>query len=89
MSKKTHMADDNGRRICGASFGALAKNFPPTCIACRNGGKAPSGTGRHRANGEADWTRKCGVCGNIPILPETGMCGPCTFGDASTVNGEW
>ena len=36
-----------------------------------------------------DWTSKCDVCGQSPVLPMTGMCGPCTFGDASTLNGNW
>jgi len=36
-----------------------------------------------------DWTGKCEVCGNSPIVPATGMCGPCTFGDADTADGNW
>ena len=36
---------------------------------------------------EPDWTGKCEVCGASPIVPATGMCGPCTFGEAETVNG--
>lgn len=36
-----------------------------------------------------DWTRKCEVCGETPIVPMTGMCGPCTFGEADTVGGNW
>ena len=38
---------------------------------------------------EPDWTRKCEVCGEVPIMPATGMCGPCTFGDADTAGGNW
>jgi len=38
---------------------------------------------------EPDWGGKCEVCGESPIVPCTGMCGPCTFGDASTVGGNW
>jgi hypothetical protein len=38
---------------------------------------------------EADWTQSCEVCGERPIVPVTGMCGPCTFGDADTVGGNW
>jgi hypothetical protein len=40
-------------------------------------------------NTEPDWTKKCEVCGASPILPCTGMCGPCTFGEADTANGNW
>ncbi len=38
---------------------------------------------------EPDWTRKCEVCGSAPIVPLTGLCGPCTFGEAETINGNW
>lgn len=36
-----------------------------------------------------DWTRKCQNCGETPIVPETGLCGPCTFGEAETAGGNW
>jgi hypothetical protein len=36
-----------------------------------------------------DWTGKCMVCGMSPILPVTSMCGPCTFGEADTIYGNW
>lgn len=36
-----------------------------------------------------DWTRKCENCGQAPIVPLTGMCGPCTWGEAETVAGNW
>jgi hypothetical protein len=36
-----------------------------------------------------DWTRSCDVCGQTPIVPVTGMCGPCTFGEADTADGNW
>jgi outer membrane protein assembly factor BamB len=36
-----------------------------------------------------DWSGKCDVCGQSPIVPMTGMCGPCTFGEASTALGNW
>ena len=38
---------------------------------------------------EPDWQGKCDVCGASPIVPETGMCGPCTFGEADTIGGNW
>jgi hypothetical protein len=38
---------------------------------------------------EPDWTGKCSNCGSSPVLPVTGMCGPCTFGEAETAGGEW
>lgn len=36
-----------------------------------------------------DWTKECDNCGESPIVPLTGMCGPCTFGEAATVAGNW
>jgi len=36
-----------------------------------------------------DWDTTCEVCGEVPTVPASGMCGPCTFGDASTINGNW
>ncbi len=38
---------------------------------------------------EPDWDVECIMCGMSPILPLTGMCGPCTFGEAETINGNW
>lgn len=38
---------------------------------------------------EPDWGHACEVCGARPVHPVTGMCGPCTFGDAETVGGNW
>lgn len=38
---------------------------------------------------EEDWEGKCSVCGESPTVCCTGLCGPCTFGDSSTVGGEW
>ena len=36
-----------------------------------------------------DWTRSCEVCGEKPVHPLTGMCGPCTTGEAATAGGNW
>ncbi len=36
-----------------------------------------------------DWSGECENCGASPIVPITGMCGPCTFGEADTINGNW
>lgn len=38
---------------------------------------------------EPDWSRTCEVCGARPVVPSTGMCGPCTFGEAETAGGNW
>ena len=36
-----------------------------------------------------DWTDSCDNCGASPIVPVTGLCGPCTFGEADTLGGDW
>lgn len=38
---------------------------------------------------EPDWEFECEVCGSVPTHPITGMCGPCTFGEANTAGGNW
>lgn len=38
---------------------------------------------------EPDWDRDCIVCGQTPVVPLTGMCGPCTFGESETAGGNW
>lgn len=33
---------------------------------------------------------ECESCGSATVLvEEVGMCGPCTFGEADTINGNW
>lgn len=36
-----------------------------------------------------DWSRGCENCQARPVVPCTGLCGPCTFGEAETANGNW
>ncbi len=38
---------------------------------------------------EPDWAVPCMVCSAVPTMPLTGMCGPCTTGEADTVGGNW
>ena len=63
--------------ICGGKcrFGAPKKKGEP-CL-------------EHDPHTEPDWQGKCSVCGESPTVPQTGMCGPCTFGEADTVGGNW
>ena len=32
---------------------------------------------------------QCTVCGESPTVTATGLCGPCTFGEAETAGGNW
>jgi hypothetical protein len=36
-----------------------------------------------------DWETRCEVCGDVPTMPLTGLCGPCSTGEAGTVGGKW
>lgn len=38
---------------------------------------------------DPDYETQCEVCGSSPIVPATSMCGPCTFGEAETIGGNW
>jgi hypothetical protein len=38
---------------------------------------------------QPDWSNSCHACGALPTVPLTGLCGPCTFGEAETSGGNW
>jgi hypothetical protein len=38
---------------------------------------------------EVIWTKTCKNCGETPVVKFSGMCGPCTFGEADTLRGGW
>lgn len=50
---------------------------------------APPDDGEIDPNTEPDWDGECEVCGQSPIVPITGLCGPCTWGEADTIGGNW
>ena len=52
-------------------------------------GKPQSKTPDESAETRPDWSGKCENCGASPIVPVTGMCGPCTFGEVDTAGGNW
>jgi hypothetical protein len=35
-----------------------------------------------------NYDRTCSVCGNFPVVSQTGICGSCTFGEADTAIGD-
>ena len=49
------------------------------------------GTGGEQDNDDMrpDWSQSCELCGMKPVVPVTGMCGPCSFGEAATMHGAW
>lgn len=38
---------------------------------------------------QPDWSTSCDVCGSVPVVPITGLCGPCSYGEADTYGGNW
>ena len=36
-----------------------------------------------------NWREHCVNCDELPTVPESGLCGPCHFGEADTVFGDW
>jgi len=38
---------------------------------------------------EVDWETPCIVCGAVPTMPATEMCGVCTTGESDTERGNW
>ncbi len=36
-----------------------------------------------------DHTRGCSNCGMKPVVNAVGMCGPCTWGECETIDGNW
>jgi len=36
-----------------------------------------------------NWEGKCELCGDGPTVGDTGLCGPCCFGEADTAGGNW
>ena len=46
-------------------------------------------TAEQKDKARPDWSRKCENCRQSPVVPMTGMCGPCTFGEADTAAGGW
>lgn len=43
----------------------------------------------HDSDMKPDWSNTCDTCGEAPIVPITGLCGPCTWGEAATRGGNW
>lgn len=40
-------------------------------------------------NTEPNWEGKCENCGETPTVTDIGLCGPCCWGEAETVGGNW
>lgn len=84
---------------CGESSGIFVpagsklRRMPcPKCGATKLSGpvqKQPKKAGKSSGDASPDWSGSCSNCGESPIVPATGLCGPCTFGEAATAGGNW
>ncbi len=53
-------------------------------------GKAPKPVAKQvREQFVKNWDEACIVCHGVPTVGLTELCGPCCFGEADTVNGNW
>lgn len=65
----------------------------PQCMATRKRRRCSCEQFVERAKplgkGDPDWSRGCENCAETPVVNATGLCGPCTFGEADTAGGNW
>lgn len=40
-------------------------------------------------DGDKDWETPCINCDSIPTVHPVRLCGPCCFGEADTIGGNW
>ncbi len=40
-------------------------------------------------DGDKNYRKKSDICGALPTVHPTGLCGPCCFGEADTAEGNW
>lgn len=55
----------------------------------KRAGKAMPHNFNPMQKGRRKGVKRCIVCMTLPAIPETEMCGPCTFGESETVDGNW
>ncbi len=86
---KTHLSVE-GKAKCGQDIPPSHLTNNPEQVSCIGCGAKPKAQAfaTRRSRGP-DFNRRCSVCHQPGVVPETGMCGPCTFGDSSTVGGNF
>ena len=92
------MEDITIRCACGNPFTWTVKDQefykqkgferPKKCKKCRDAKKQKT-QNKRSFDDNKEWG-ECIVCGMETFLvADLGMCGPCTFGEADTINGNW
>ena len=79
---------------CGHPFSAIVSggegaNYCGTCVYRAAEKRAKKDAAVTDDDFGKDWQTPCIVCGQTPTMPLTEMCGPCTFGEAETMGGNW
>lgn len=87
MMAKQHIKRDDGKALCGIETKRFKDKELATCSDCRK--RAGLEVIDKSRDSEPDWNRKCMNCGAKPVVPFSGMCGPCTFGEGDTAGGNW
>lgn len=91
MAKKLHIQSHDNVAKCGVVTTRFIDSNQSaekaTCIGCRQ--RVGLSVPEKSRDAEPDWSRKCEVCGQSPVMPFSGMCGPCTTGEADTAFGNW
>lgn len=69
-----------------AYFEKQAWKDPKRCKTCRIKRRAEKQT---EDPAYKNYNCKCQNCDQLPTVGDTGLCGPCCWGEAETVNGNW
>jgi hypothetical protein len=83
----SHPADQARSGLGSASVDPARKDIRSKADRLCKPSKIP--TGETAEAFARDWTRNCEVCAEKPVVNVTGLCGPCTFGEAETYGGNW
>lgn len=70
-------------------FASKKFSDPKRCKSCIRKGNEKK---QNSTDGKADdknWEYPCDVCRAKPTVGDTGLCGPCCFGEADTADGNW
>ncbi len=65
---------------------------PKRCLSCREKRrmeKQKDAKPAEKLDTDKNYAIGCMVCGEKPTVGESGLCGPCCFGEAATIGGNW
>ncbi len=62
---------------------------PKRCKPCRIKKKQERQAAEDADPARKNWSYACDNCEGTPTVGDTGLCGPCCWGEAETINGNW